>query len=524
MSASTEKKKRSAAVQAGTDKKSAAARLEAEKQAKSRRNWTIGSVICVVLVAAILILNSGVLYKTTAVQVGDTKYTAAELSYSYASRYQSFVNQYGSYASIFGLDTSKGLADLENQECGIGQEGQSWKDYFMEEAKEQLLQVTALCSYAAQNGITLSDEELAELDESIDQMAAAAEAYGYKNVNSFFAANYGAGVNAKVVRSVNQRTALAAKAAQTYQDSIQYTDEELEEHYQSLEGAADVFEYLSYTVNVEKVETTDADGNTSSEATDETREAAKTAAKDIELAFRSDRELADDAYEAKLDAAILQITGVEESCTHNTGVSGASLGYPAEFLMDSARKTGDTAVVENATGTGYVVVVFLGRDDNHYNTVSARHILVSVEADENGEYTDSAKAAAKMKMDMIFEDWMAGEQTEERFAELAATYSDDGGSVNNGGLYEGIYKNQMVEEFNNFCFADGRKPGDVSVVYGQSSNYEGWHLVYFVGEGELYSNMIARSDLVNEVVSTWSQELFGAYDAVITGGARYAGK
>ena len=41
---------------------------------------------------------------------------------------------------------------------------------------------------------------------------------------------------------------------------------------------------------------------------------------------------------------------------------------------DASRKAGDITAEVNSGETGYNVVVFLSRDDNHYNTVSVRHI------------------------------------------------------------------------------------------------------------------------------------------------------
>ena len=120
MSASTERKNRAAAREAGTDKKTLA-RQEAEKKAaKSRRRWTIGSILVAIGLIVIILLNSGFLYKhTTALSVGGRNYSPAELSYTYVNQYSSFLNQYGSYASLFGLDSSKGVASLSQQSCPI---------------------------------------------------------------------------------------------------------------------------------------------------------------------------------------------------------------------------------------------------------------------------------------------------------------------------------------------------------------------------------------------------------------------
>ena len=70
----------------------------------------------------------------------------------------------------------------------------------------------------------------------------------------------------------------------------------------------------------------------------------------------------------------------------------------------------------------------------------------------------------------ILAEFNSGDKTEDSFAELANKYSEDEGSNTNGGLYENIAKGQMVQEFNDFCFAD-HKAGDTGIVYGESSSY-----------------------------------------------------
>ena len=82
MSASTEKKQRQAAREAGTDKKTLAEQEAAKKKAKSNRRWTLGTIGVILLIALILFLNSSFLYThTTAISVGDAKYSPAEVSY-----------------------------------------------------------------------------------------------------------------------------------------------------------------------------------------------------------------------------------------------------------------------------------------------------------------------------------------------------------------------------------------------------------------------------------------------------------
>ena len=498
MSASTERKNRAAAREAGTDKKTLA-RQEAEKKAaKSRRRWTIGSILVAIGLIVIILLNSGFLYKhTTALSVGSRNYSPAELSYSYVNQYSSFLSQYGSYASLFGLDSSKGVASLSQQSCPMLDEGMTWRDYFLQSAQNNLLQVTALKNYADQNGIKLDADELASLDDEVAALEEAARSYGYSSANRFLAAQYGTGVNVRLVRSISQESALASKALQFYADSQEYSDEQLEEYYSSLEGGSDYFDYATYFVAAETVPAEGENAEASAEPSDETRLEARMTAEAVETAYKDGYDIADPVE--RLNAAI-EAEDDTASAAVRSGVIGSSLGDLGEWLKDGARKAGDVGVIEAADGSGYTVTVFIARNDNHYPTVSVRHILIKAVASEDGTYSDEAKQAALARINEIKAEYEAGEKTEESFAELAEKYSEDGGSNTNGGLYENIYKGQMVQEFNDFCFG-GHKSGDVGIVYGESSGYAGYHLVYFVGEGELYSSLIARDALVNTAVN-----------------------
>ena len=121
MSASTEKKVRQAAREAGTDKKSLAAQEEAKKKAQNQKRWTWALIGIAVLIVLVLVLNSSLLYtKTTAVTIDGRSFSPSEVTYNYANQYQTFVNNYGNYTSIFGLDTSYGLSGLSSQQKAPG--------------------------------------------------------------------------------------------------------------------------------------------------------------------------------------------------------------------------------------------------------------------------------------------------------------------------------------------------------------------------------------------------------------------
>ena len=350
MSASTERKNRQAAREAGTDKKQLAQEKAAQEQARSKRRWTIGTIAVVVVIALVLLLNSPLVYKSAAYTVGDRKYSTAEVSYRYANQYLNFANQYGSYASMFGLDTSAGIQGLDKQDCPFN-DG-SWKDYFLEAAKNEMLQTKAMLDYAAQNGITLDEEELAEVEAAFDGIDERAKSYGYANADKMMAANYGAGVNVALVRSAMQESTLANKAMEALQESFSYTEQDLEERYQSYAGMRDYFDYSYVTV--------EAHGDEDSEPTEESKAEAMKTAEAVRAAYAAAK--GDDYAQRLSDAAEAQ--GL--SANRGRSTIGSGLVAAGEWMMDAARKAGDVTVEADADGDHVYVVLFISRNDNHY--------------------------------------------------------------------------------------------------------------------------------------------------------------
>ena len=83
MSASQDKKRRTDERALGTERRQVASQKEAKERKQSKIKWTVGSIIVVLLVAAILIGNSSLFYTARpALQVGDVKYSSAEESIS----------------------------------------------------------------------------------------------------------------------------------------------------------------------------------------------------------------------------------------------------------------------------------------------------------------------------------------------------------------------------------------------------------------------------------------------------------
>lgn len=146
-----------------------------------------------------------------------------------------------------------------------------------------------------------------------------------------------------------------------------------------------------------------------------------------------------------------------------------------------------------------------------YRLTSMRHLLIMAQPNAEGEYTDEAIQEAHDKVQALYDEWLAGDQSEASFAEMANTYSDDGGSNTKGGLYTDIYQGQMIPGIDSWLFEEEHEVGD-TVIVDNNGSYTGTHIVYFAGYGEIHSRMIAEDDLMQSTVSDWLEELMNGYE------------
>ena len=136
--------------------------------------------------------------------------------------------------------------------------------------------------------------------------------------------------------------------------------------------------------------------------------------------------------------------------------------------------------------------------------VDVRHILIKVEGTEN--ITDEAWEACRQEAQAVLDQWLAGDKTEESFAALANTESQDSGSNTNGGLYEDVYTGQMVEPFDAWCFDESRQYGD----YGLVQTSYGYHVMFYVGSEPMWLSY-AEDDWVQTQANLFIEGLASGY-------------
>ena len=473
MSASKNKKIRKQQLESGVDKRAAAEAKAAAERRKSNIKYTVIGVVVVVILAVLMILNSAWISRSlTAVTIDGEDYSAAELNYYYSASYMNFYSTYQYYMeSGMFFDPSQSLGDQEYMD------GMTWREYFMDAAVNTMTEVQLLNNAAEEAGFVLPAEYEEQYNTAVESFKTEWAMYGYSSLEQYINLSYGKGVTMEMLETELYRNMVASAYSEAIYNGYEYSTEELDAYYAEHTADMDMvtYAYVSST-----------DGSLDVNA--------------IAAAVNGTDEEAFHAYMHE------NYEGTEPTTLINAG-SNLSAAY-REWLVDAARQPGDATGIETESGASYAVM-FLGRNDNNYPTVNFRHILINAEdTDADGTFSAEEIAAAKDEAEALYAEWQAGDATEDSFAALANTMSDDGGSNQNGGLYELVYQDAMVEPVNDWIFDAARQIGDTGIVSYEGSNYTGTHILYFAGADELtYAQYQADQALRTDAHNAWYDSL-----------------
>lgn len=502
----------------------------AKKNAKKSPQMTkakkvIGKVVAIVLAVVVClaavygIFNFfGIPQKVlTAAKIGDERVTVAKYNFYYMDMYlntynqsQSYDSQYGAgYGAMYtGYDSSKTPMEQEYPGTLEDFEGESatWADYFRVQSLKYLQTYLAYAKLAKEAGMSLDEDELADIDEQVESIRSSAESNDY-SLDRYLTKIYGKGVNEKLLREVMEERQLAYKYAQQKQEDVEtgVTDAQIEEEY-----TANPAEYALVTLNGFVVS-----ADTSAIADDATDD-EKTAATEAAMA---DAKAKAEGYAAKVNSAE---TLLEQAKAYNSTATEASVKLEdvtgttlastfsqaaSDWAYAAERAVGDVTVVETSKGYAVLYMAVLPHKDMS-KPVDVRHILIQFDTttDESGNtvaLTSAEKEAYYQQAQAIYNQFLEN-PTEENFATLANNNSDDTGSNTNGGLYEDVHVGDMVTAFNDWCFDPNRKPGDSGII---ETNY-GYHVMYYVGnDNEETWKSTVRSTLASDALSAFDDEI-----------------
>ena len=494
-----------------------------EKKEKTKKIITMVATIAilvavVVAIVAVSLNKSPKLEGTVSATSSYGEIDNAMMAYFMYSQVNTFVNNNSSYLSWYQLDPSSNLKTQKVPGSDI-----SWYTYFMNAAKSQVNELVALACEAEKKGITLDDEEKAEIDAYLKELKDFSMQNNFKNLDQYFSYAYVAGVTENAVRKALLLQQLAAKYYEELLETFEYTDEEMEKYVEDNPESFYKFDYIYYTFNPEsKTNATPAEKKAALEA-------AKKQAEDF---------LAGVTDETSFKNAIVALKKAEEEAKKETNTASSSSGsgsgeekpdedylknyikeaqaYDADsdfgkWAFKDERQAGDFELIELTKTTqvdgkdvtevtGYAVY-FLTKakylDD--YATKDVRHILFTKD-------TYGTLDAAKAKAEEVLAEYEKGNKTAEAFGELAKTYTEDGNG-DEGGLYEDVLKDYMVAEFNDWMYDEKREVGDTGIV---KTSY-GYHIMYHVGDGEIAWKLAAESGLKGEEYEAYIKDLEKTY-------------
>lgn len=518
MSASTKKKLRKEEKTAQLTEK----QLAQQKEAKKLKTTTtiFVAVIALILVASLAIagLNfykgSGVKEKNTiAAQIGDYKINSVEMSYYYADAienfYQELSSTYGDslnlYLSMMGLDPTLPLG----QQTISG--GDTWADYFIDMAMSTAHSNYLLAEKAKAEGFTMTEASQMTLDNTLENLPAFATIYGYSDVDSYLRAIYGPGATLESYSDYAEASMLASDYYNAYVDNMVIDDAAIRAYEEGKYDEYSSFSYANYTISYSDFLTggTEAEDGTIT-YTDEEKDAARAAAKAAAESLPNCTTV--EELNAALAALPFTTDVTAEANTHDNARYNTLNTNVRQWMADGSRQVGDFTIITNevtdeevTTITGYTAYIFLGRNDNTKPMANVRHILV--------QPTDDDMAAAREEAETLLQEYLAGEQTEEAFADLAMRNSDDASSSPSGGMIEHITTERgvYVDSFTDWANDASRKSGDVEII---ESEY-GYHIMYYVGDDELsFRDNMIREEILSASVTEWYNELLGSAEII----------
>lgn len=559
------KKQQAANILSGTGKKKNAGKK------REMPTWVGTLIVALVLVAVVLfsvfcILNSrGVFLRgKTIVKSEHFEVSVPMMSYMVYTEYQEWVNNYrdSGYMQYIkgeggdGLNTSIPLRQQNYSVTTDKTTGATttvtWFDYFANQAATNVEQIVVLCEQAHSLGITLSAEELAEIDSTIQMLELYAAYSGY-TTSGYLAAMYGKGVGLKDVREMTELIELATKMTNLKTEEFKNgaTDIRVENYYNENKKDLDIYvDFISYTFVATFNPVTNSEENAATrneEAYNKYEEDKATYEQRVnDLAnCTTAQEFCDLLIEFLKEDGATDVEAIQkQSDAHNINYKRDELDIDLEdWLFDTEtpvqaddthaiKEKGDEAREDdgnggytykkaNASYTACFVLKPVHRDDAYLQNVG--HILFKTDTfkdikDASGlsklsgktkelaqslldkGQTVSAENMAKALVDLMIAEGKMVTKTadngetyyymeKDAFEEYAKAYTEDSGV-----FYEDVKRGDMVTEFDAWLYNDSRIQNEVSPSAVKTTY--GYHIMFYNGHTEEINWKATASDAI----------------------------
>ena len=363
-------------------------KLGTQKTKKGLPNWAMNTIAIVItavillgVVAIFMSANGTWMRMSTAMSSENFRVDGNMMTYYYNTKYQNFVSNYSAYLSSLSLDTTKSLKNQNVVTDGsdtsvldsliVGDFQGTWFEFFMSETESEVKTMLYYCEEAEKMGIKLTDEDMAEIDESIASIETSAASLGY-TTNAYLAASFGEGIKEKDVRNAMKLSTLATKGMNALSEKLlgEVTDEQIAAEYAENAMEYNLVDYTFYTFRVDYDDVAEEVKEANASATDaEILEAyktkiaeakakaavllAKTAIKDFEAYLLT--EIAEQNYDEEFEAATLPTEGTLNDTQLATIREGMIAQIVAEVMGD--KDEADATTTESEKHYAYTVEV-----------------------------------------------------------------------------------------------------------------------------------------------------------------------
>lgn len=472
------------------------------------------AVVLVALLAFALVARTGYFRRNNIVMEIDGKQiNQIEFEYYYSSK----LSLYDQYFSLSSSGTN-----LKTAKCYMDST-LTWHEYFMQEAKKQIINDYLLSAAAEKENFGLSEASKETIEGLPATFEAQAELYSM-SVDGFLSAAYSRNVTMEDVIGYVTRSSLASDYATNFNETRGYTDEDIEKYYNEKVKDFAVSDYYYFEIKAAGDKTVDQIKDEFAKLDEALTAASDDAAKDAVIAAFKEKvkELSGTTSSSSTENSTT--TEFDYSKYMKEKASYVKDDAISEWVFGEGRFKGEVEIIEKTSGTGssatktYTAVCYVSTGKDMSDVGNMRHILfrAEVQYDENGnKLTDSEgkdvtnTAEMKKKAEDLLAKWNAGDKTEDSFVALVKDNTDDTASKYTGGLYENFdqgYMNKGIDEWI-FPADETKRPakGDVKVVEADSS----YHLVYFLGYEKAWKADV-ESAMISEAFDKYFEGLKSA--------------
>ena len=390
----------------------------------------IGRVLAIVVAVALvggLLVFFGVPQKLSpAVKAADRTYSVAEYNYYYTATFLTYYNQAYSYDSQYGegmgklftgfditispdkqtktvevdgITEEEGVTLAEGETTAVSEESTTkeitFTEYFHDQAVAAMEQNAYYLKLANEAGITLTEDQLAEIDEQIETIQGYADNNEY-SLSRYIALQYGRGLNEKILRNLMEEQSLVDAYLESLEDDIaaQITDDEIEEVYNEDPTEYQVVDIRLFGFPLEAYYTADAEEGEEVEIPHTDEEQAERAAEFVEKATSVEEfialayEYADDDEKSSFESEDATAAAHIDKATVESNVDSDA----AEWVMAAAQ-----GEVKSFTTDDYIYIVMIENAAYRNEEVlrNVRHCLVMF--DDADALTDDIPEGADLK-------------------------------------------------------------------------------------------------------------------------------